>query len=136
MNDFRDALYIFGKFRCGVEPLKIWDKKTGRYEFHLIENKICLSNNIQINIVLKMKNMSSIWKLRQYSFNHVYLYNNELTQLSDAAQFIFDYLFTNENMRYYSAKICYEISMRKKNIIYIDNFTYVYIIVFFIYIYI
>ena len=48
------------------------------------------------------------------------LYNNKFTQLSDAAQFIFDYLFTiNENMRYYSAKICYEILMRrKKHILY------------------
>jgi len=23
LNDFRDALYVFGKFRCGVGPLKI-----------------------------------------------------------------------------------------------------------------
>ena len=22
LNDFRDALYVFGKFRCGVGPLK------------------------------------------------------------------------------------------------------------------
>jgi hypothetical protein len=32
-------------------------------------------------------------------------------------------------MRYYSAKICYEILMREKNIFYIDNITYVHIIV-------
>ena len=64
-----------------------------------------------------MKNMSSIWRLCQYSFKHVCLYNNNFTHLSDAAQFIFDYLFTNENMRYYSAKICYEILMRKKHIL-------------------
>jgi hypothetical protein len=48
--------------------------------------------------------------MRQYLFNRVCLYNN---------QFIFYYLFTNENMRYYSAKICYEILMReKKHILY------------------
>jgi len=46
LSDFRDALYVYAKFRCGVAPLKI---KTGGYECLLIENIIYFNNNFQIN---------------------------------------------------------------------------------------
>jgi hypothetical protein len=42
-------------------------------------------------------------ELRHYLFNHACMYNNKFVSLSDADQFIF--LFTNENMCYYSDKI-------------------------------
>jgi hypothetical protein len=50
--------------------------------------------------------MSSIWRLCP-----VCLYNNNFTH-SDADQFIFYYLLTNENMCYNSSKIWYEIIMK------------------------
>jgi hypothetical protein len=55
LDDFLDALYVFGKFICGVGLLKIkkkWNLKNGWYECLLIENRICFNNNFQIDIVL------------------------------------------------------------------------------------
>ena len=54
--------------------------------------------------------------LHQYLFSHACLYNNNFMHLSDADQFIF--LFNNKNMCFYSAKICNEILMESKHILY------------------
>ena len=106
------------KIKMRVAPLKI---ETRRYACLLIENRICFNHACHINNCIKdekhvILDCPVYEELRHYLFNHACMYNNKFVSLSDADQFIF--VFTNENMCYYSDKICYEISMRGKHIFY------------------
>ena len=73
LSDFLDALYVFGKFRCGVGPLIFF--LNGRYECFLIENRICFNNNFQINNCIEDEKHVLLYcpvheDLRQYLFNN------------------------------------------------------------------
>ena len=52
-----------------------------------------------------------------YLFEHAYFYNNNFMQLSDDDE-KFVFLFSDENMCFYSAKICHHIVFKRKCISY------------------
>ena len=51
-----------------------------------------------------------------YLFEHACFYNNNFMQLSDDEKFVF--LFSDENMCFYSAKIFHDIVIKRKCILY------------------
>ena len=112
---FRSA---FSKFRCGVAPLKI---ETGRYEGIPNENRLCFNdickNNSKVedekHVILHCPVYSH---LREDIFTRALSFCDNFNSLTDDDKFVF--LFTNENLFYYSAKICHEILITRKNILY------------------
>ena len=98
----------FSKFRCGVAPLKI---ETGRYEGVSIENRTCFNNICNVNNCIEnekhvLLEFAVYADLRCYLFEHACFYNNNFMQLSDDEKFVF--FFSDENMCFYSAKICHK----------------------------
>jgi hypothetical protein len=108
----------FAKFRCGVAPLKI---ETDRYEGVSIENRTCFNNICNVNNCIENEKHVLLEcpvyeDLGCYLFEHACLYNNNFMQLSDDETFVF--LFSDENMCFYSAKICHDILFKRKCILY------------------
>ncbi|XP_071167139.1 uncharacterized protein [Mytilus edulis] len=108
---YRSAL---AKFRCGVSPIRI---ETGRYENIDIENRLCFNCTDDVedekHVLLNCPVYSDI---RNVIFNHASIVDENFLHMTDNEKFIF--LFTNENMVFYTAKICYEILIKRKCILY------------------
>lgn len=108
----------YAKFRSGTAPLKI---ETGRYEGLLVENRICYNSICNENLLIEdekhvLMNCPVYEDLRCYLFYQASLFNVNFMQLSDDDKFIF--LFTDENMYFYIAKICNDILLKRKCILY------------------
>jgi hypothetical protein len=108
----------FAKFRCGVAPLKI---ETDRYEGVSIENRTCFNNICNVNNCIENEKHVLLEcpvyeDLGCYLFEHACLYNNNFMQLSDDETFVF--IFSDENMCFYSAKMCHDILFKRKCILY------------------
>jgi hypothetical protein len=104
----------FAKIRYEVAPLKI---ETGRYEGVSIENRTCFNNICNVNNGIENENHVLLEcpehaDLRCYLFEHACFYNNNFMQLSDDEKCVF--LFSGENMCFYSAKICHDILFKRK----------------------
>jgi hypothetical protein len=106
----------YGKFRCGVAPLKI---ETGRYEGILTENRLIFNNICHINNCIEDENHVLLYcpvyeDLRQYLFNHVFI----IIILCICLMLINLYFHLIIRICFfYTAKICYEILMRRKHFI-------------------
>ena len=77
---------------------------------------MCLLNRIHLersNVLLEYPVYAD---LRCYLFEHACFYNNNFMQLSDDEKFVF--FFSDENMCFYSAKICHDILFKRKCILY------------------
>ena len=88
--------------------------ETGRYESLPIDRRLCFyCNNNDIedekHVMLKCPLYAD---LQVVLFNHAVSCYADFHSLSDIEKFIF--LFNNENMFYYTAKICYDILLRRK----------------------
>lgn len=108
----------FAKFRCGVAPIRI---ETGRYEGVDIMNRLCFNDRCVLdNLVENEKHV--ILNCPLYSLLRIELYDRassfypEFLTLSDDEKFI--YLFKNENICFYTAKICHDILIQRKNVLY------------------
>ena len=108
----------FAKLRCGVAPLKI---ESGRYEGVSIENRTCFNNICNVDNCIE--NEKHVYFSVQYMqicvviyLNMLVFFNNNCMQLSDEEFFLF--LFSDENICFYSAKICHYILFKRKCILY------------------
>ena len=106
------------KFRCGVAPLKI---ETGRYEGIIVENRTCFNPGCSLvnciedekHVLLKCPVYAD---LRCNIFSRALEYNDNFMQLSDDEKFIF--LLNDDNMCFYTAKVCYDMLFKRKCILY------------------
>ena len=108
----------YAKFRCGVAPLKI---ETGRYEALLVENRLCFNDTCIGNNMIESEKHVLIEcpvyaDLRRQLYNHACSFNCNFMHLSDDEKLVF--LFTDENICFYTAKICYDILIKRKCILY------------------
>lgn len=108
----------FAKFRCGVAPIKI---ETGRYQGLDIENRVCSNNQCilhnciedEYHVLMKCPMYS---ELRADLFNRANAINLDFMNLSEDEKFIF--LFQNQDVCFYTAKICHDILMLRTNVLY------------------
>ena len=104
----------FAKFRCGVAPIKI---ETGRYENLAVDSRVCFNC---LNVVEDEKhvilNCPLYANLRLELYRYASVIFENFNSLSDDEKFIF--LFSNSEMCYYTAKICFEILKSRKCILY------------------
>ena len=104
----------FAKFRCGVAPLKI---ETGRYQNLPINERICFSCNDTIedekHVILKCPLYADF---RAVLFSHADSFCHNFNSMSDDDEFVF--LFSDENVYFNTAKICYDILLKRKCLLY------------------
>ena len=108
----------YAKFRCGVAPLRI---ETGRYEGIMVDNRLCFNEQCKKNNIIEdekhvLINCPVYADLRAILFRHASSFNCDFVNLSDDDKFKF--LFTDENVCYFLAKICYDVLLKRKGILY------------------
>ena len=114
-GNYRSAL---AKFRAGVAPLRI---ETGRYEKLDICERVCfICKENNLNVVEDEKhvliNCPGYADIRINIFNSVATINENFITMSDDEKFLF--LFHDENVCFYTAKICNDILFRRRCLLY------------------
>lgn len=108
---YRSAM---AKFRCGVAPIRI---ETGRYENLCIDERVCFHCKNVIEDEKHVLLQCPIYAdLRNVVFNHASLIDESFMSMSDNEKLIF--MFSNDDMYFYTAKICYDILFQRKCILY------------------
>ena len=92
--------------------------ETCRYENLPVERRLCFyctENEVEdeIHVMLKCPLYAD---LQSILYNHAVSFYGDFYSLSDKEKFIF--LFNNENMFYYTAKICYDKILKRKCTLY------------------
>ena len=101
-------------FRCGTAPIKV---ETGRYENLSSENRTCFNCNTCVedekHVILDCPLYAD---LRNVLFGHACNFNENFINFTDEEKFIF--IFNDENMCYFTAKIWHDILFRRRCILY------------------
>jgi hypothetical protein len=108
----------YAKFRAGVAPLRI---ETGRYERLEVNERLCFNcSKLGINVVEDEKHVllqcPGYADIRQSIFNNICELNFNFINMSDDGKFL--YMFHNENVCYFTAKICHEILFKHRCLLY------------------
>jgi hypothetical protein len=104
LGEYRSA---YAKFRAGA--LRI---ETARYERLEVNERLCFNcSRLGINVVEDEKHVlfqfPSYADIRQGILNNICELNSNFINMSDNEKFL--YMFHNENVCYFTAKICHEI---------------------------
>lgn len=108
----------YAKFRAGVAPIKI---ETGRYEGIDVNERFCFNcRKNDLNIIEDEKHVllecPEYADLRTIFFNSVCNIESSFSNLSNEEKFLF--MFHDDRVCYFTAKICHEVLFKRKCILY------------------
>jgi hypothetical protein len=108
LGEYRSA---YAKFRAGA--LRI---ETARYERLEVNERLCFNcSRLGINVVEDEKHVllqfPGYADIRQSILNNICELNSNFINMSDNEKFL--YMFHNENVCYFTAKICHEILFKR-----------------------